>query len=94
MNTRIHLPLTVAPTDGWKLLFEAALLEHDPRIRPYRLSEAKDAVLDRMEDSFDTASLSERLLLIAALDAIGELERRSSLEPPTSLDWSLERGAA
>ena len=94
MRTRISLAPTLAPTDVWRPLFEAALLENDPMALPFRLREAKDAVMDRIEDSFDTASLSERRLLIATLDAICELERRSDVKAPTSLDWSSNREAA
>ena len=61
---------------------------------PHRLREAKDAVMDQIEDSFDSGSLSERRLLVAALNTICELERRAESEVPTSPDWSLDRGAA
>ena len=52
-------------------------MESDPAILPVRLQAAKDAVMDHIEDTFDTASLSERRVLLAALHTIGELQRLS-----------------
>jgi hypothetical protein len=67
---------------NWQRLFEAALLEQDPRRFAERFQSARDAILDRIEESSDTSLLSERRLLLAALDTIGELER---LSPPHTL---------
>jgi hypothetical protein len=62
----------------WEQLFEAALLEDNPALIAQRLRDAKDAVMDRIEDSFDSAfSLSERQSLLAALNVIGDLHRLS-----------------
>jgi len=36
----------------WRRLFEAALLERDPKALPSRLHDAKHAVMDRVEESF------------------------------------------
>ena len=93
MDTRM-IPLVEPAADGWGRVFSEALSEHDPDLLLLRLREAKDALMDRIEDSFDTASLSERRTLVAALGAICELERRAGSEAPTSPKWSLERGTA
>jgi hypothetical protein len=76
---------TMPALSGWKLLFEAALLEFDPELLPHRLWQAKDAMMDRLEESFDTVSLSERRQLIAAFNTISELEAtypRDTLDSP------------
>jgi hypothetical protein len=52
-------------------------MESDHSVLPRRLQVAKDAVMDHIEDTFDTASLSERRLLLAALHTISELQRLS-----------------
>ncbi len=57
----------------WTQLFEAALLEDDPCLFPQRLENARDAIVDQIENSFDTASSSDRLLLLAALNTISGL---------------------
>jgi hypothetical protein len=65
--------LPVSSVDNWKRLFEAALVEDDPGRLPHRLQNAKDAIVDTIETSFDTASSSDRLLLLAALNTISSL---------------------
>lgn len=60
--------------NDWQQLFEAALLESDPLLVAERFKNAKDAIMDRIEDCFDSASLSERRLLLSALNTISELE--------------------
>jgi hypothetical protein len=68
--------MRVRLVDGWKRLFEEALLEHDASRLADRLQIAENAIMDRMDHiAFDTASLPERRLLLAALRAIGELRR-------------------
>jgi hypothetical protein len=94
MSTKIISTPAGPPLDGWKLLFEAALLESDSGALPHRLREAKDAVLDRIEDSFDTASLLERRLLVAALNTICELERRAGSDKSQPSHESLGIGVA
>ena len=64
--------------DGWKRLFGEALMEHDPVIFGTRLRDAKNAIMDRIEDSMRTASQSERRLLLTALNTLVELQRSSS----------------
>jgi hypothetical protein len=73
-------PVIQSSSNTWRELFEAALMEHNRELLPHRLSDAKDAVMDRIEDSFDTASLSERRLLLAALNTIGELQRLANVD--------------
>jgi len=65
------------PDTNWQRLFAAAVREQDPRLVAERFRSAKDAIMDHIEDSFDTASLSERRILLAALNMITELERSS-----------------
>ncbi|MGC2449058.1 MAG: hypothetical protein WA477_15525 [Candidatus Sulfotelmatobacter sp.] len=59
----------------WEQLFECALQERDPAEREQRLQNAKDAIMDRIEDSINTASGQESRLLLAALNTISELQR-------------------
>ena len=61
----------------WQQLFEAALMESDPLVVNQRFQSARDAIMDRIEDCFETASLSERRLLLSALNTVSELERLS-----------------
>jgi hypothetical protein len=61
----------------WQQLFEAALLESDPVIVRERFQTAKDAIMDRIEDCFDRTSLSERRMLLSALNTISEMEQLS-----------------
>jgi hypothetical protein len=77
---------SVNSRSDWQQLFEAALLEPDPLVVAERFRTAKDAIMDRIEDSFDSASLSERRMLLSALNTIGELER---LSRPDDLRQSL-----
>lgn len=85
MSQRTIPPAASTSTRNWRQLFEAALLEQDSSILPSRLKDARDAVMDRIEDSFDSASLSERRLLLAALNTISELQRLAKIDdlPPT-----------
>jgi hypothetical protein len=61
------------PPQDWKLLFEAALLEDNPDLFALRLQIARDAIVGEIEGSFDTASSTDRRLLLAALNTIGGL---------------------
>ncbi len=65
------------PDANWQRLFAAAVRERDPLLVADRFRTAKDAILDYIEDSFETASLSERRVLLAALNTISELEQSS-----------------
>ena len=68
--------------DGWKRLFGEALMENDPAIFGTRLRDAKNAIMDRIEDSMRTASQSERRLLLTALNTLVELQRATQSEKP------------
>jgi hypothetical protein len=61
--------------DAWKRLFGDALVENDPILLSTRLRDAKNAIMDRIEDSMRTASQSERRLLLTALNTLVELQR-------------------
>ncbi len=79
----------------WRRLFEAALLERDPKALPSRLHDAKHAVMDRVEESFKTASVAERRLLLAVLNTISELQRLSEFEelPRADVAQALDQAA-
>jgi len=77
MSRKLTTSITTNCAEPWRPLFEAALMESDHSVLPRRLQVAKDAVMDHIEDTFDTASLSERRLLLAALHTISELQRLS-----------------
>jgi hypothetical protein len=70
-----------APTLDWKVLFEAALLEDNPELFALRLQNARDAIVREIEASFDTASSTDRRLLLAALNTIGGLYEADSKRP-------------
>ena len=80
MNAKtVPPPSAISPHD-WRKALEAALLERDQAILPRRLRDAKNAVMDRIEDSSDSASLSERKVLLAALNTISELQRLAQVD--------------
>lgn len=68
--------------EAWKRLFGDALVENDLALLRTRLRRAKNAIMDRIEDSMRTASQSERRLLLTALNTLVELERAASHERP------------
>ena len=68
----------------WKSIFEAALLEDNPDMFALRLQNARDAIIGEIEGSFDTASFSDRRLLLAALNTISGLYEA---------DWQRPRSA-
>lgn len=69
------IPTVLRASNNWRELFESALLESDPISLPARLQKATNAIMDEIEDSFLSASESERLALVAALNAMQELRR-------------------
>ena len=75
MSENISPKSPAGSISNWEELFECALLERDPVAREQRVQNAKDAIMDRIEDSFDTASGQESRLLLAALNTISELQR-------------------
>ncbi len=56
------------------------MLERDHALLPRRLRDAKNAVMDRIEDSLDSSSPSERKVLLAALNTISELQRLAQVD--------------
>ena len=62
----------------WKVLFEAALVEDNPDMFAVRLQNARDAIVDEIEGSFETASSTDRRLLLAALNTISGLYEADS----------------
>lgn len=59
---------------NWKDLLDAAIFETDQERLIHRIQEARDAIMDEIEDSFQTASSSERQALISAMNVVRELE--------------------
>ena len=56
------------------------MLESDPLLLHEKFQIAKNAIMDKIEDSFDETSLSERRMLLSALNTISELEQFSRPE--------------
>ena len=80
MNQNVTSPVLPTFAGSWRQPFEHALLEPDPAMLPRRLQDAKNAVLDRIEDSSRSASASERRSLMAALNTISELQRLANID--------------
>ena len=76
MDRALRIDPGSSPSD-WQQLFEAALLESDPVVGHEKFQNAKDAIMDRIEDCFDNTSLSERRMLLSALNTISQLEHLS-----------------
>lgn len=62
-------------TQNWRCLVEAALFETNPNDLSRRIQDAQDAIMDHIEDSFETASQSERQSMINAMNSLRELRR-------------------
>jgi len=75
MSENIGPTSPAGSVSNWEQLFESALQERDTVVREQRLQNAKNAIMDRIEDSFDIASGQESRLLLAALNTISELQR-------------------
>ena len=73
MNKPASLAMDV--TESWRYLVEAAIFETNPNNLFRRIQDAQDAVMDRIEDSFETASQSERQSMINAINSLRELRR-------------------
>ena len=61
----------------WRDLVEAAIFETESENACRRIQDAQDAVMDEIEDTFQTACASERQTLINAMNALRELRRVS-----------------
>ena len=75
MSENISATPPGSSASNWEQLFECALQESNPVARERRLQNAKDAIMDRIEDSFENATARESRLLVAALNTISELQR-------------------
>jgi hypothetical protein len=73
MNKHVSTPAD-AP-QRWRLLVEAAIFETNTDNLCQRIEDAQDAIMDHIEDSFQTASQSERQSLINAMNSLRELRR-------------------
>jgi hypothetical protein len=63
------------PEQNWRHLVEAAIFETNADNLFQRIREAQDAIMDEIEDSFDTASQSERQSMINAMNSLRQLRR-------------------
>jgi hypothetical protein len=70
--------------DGWKQLYEIAILEIDSTKLPKRIAEARCAILDRAEDiltnppSDERHALNDALRTLRLLDEVAARERSSA----------------
>jgi hypothetical protein len=62
-------------THTWIHLVEAAIFETNPDNLSRRIQDAQDEIMDHIEDSFETASQSERQAMINAMNSLRELRR-------------------
>ena len=60
---------------NWSGLVEAALFEMNPNDLSWSIQDAQDTIMDHIEDSFETASQSERQSMINAMNSLRELRR-------------------
>ena len=63
------------PEQNWRHMVEAAIFETNADNLSQRIREAQDAIMDEIEDSFETASQSERQSMINAINSLRELRR-------------------
>ena len=84
MNEPMSVPANAAY--NWKALVEAAILEANVHDLSRRISDAQEAVMDRIEDSFQTASQSERQSLINAMNCLRELRRIVQTTPESDVE--------
>jgi hypothetical protein len=60
---------------NWKRLVETAIFDTNSHDFSQRIKDAQDAIMDEIEDSFQTASQSERQSLVNAMNSVRELRR-------------------
>jgi hypothetical protein len=70
-------PPATCPPPTWKELVEAAIFEPDPNNLSQRIHDAQNAIMDEIEDTFQTASPGYRQALINAMNAVREIGRVS-----------------
>jgi hypothetical protein len=70
----MHTDGTPRPPD-WIKLYELAFVESDPTILPQRISEARNAILDRIEETHTSSCpYEERQQLTDALNALRAIQ--------------------
>jgi hypothetical protein len=57
-------------TLSWKYLVEAASFETNPKHLSRRIQDAQDAIMNHIEDLFETTSQSERQAMINAVNSL------------------------
>jgi hypothetical protein len=77
-------PTLTRPKLPWKELVEVAIFEADQHTLSQRIHDAQDAIMDEIEDTFQTASSSERQALMNAMNALRKIRRRSESPGCTS----------
>jgi len=66
---------------GWKQLYQTSLFETDPEKIPERIVDARNAVLDRIEDLLNSSSSAERQALNDAFRVFGSLQNELRRHP-------------
>jgi hypothetical protein len=67
-------------SSNWRVLYEAAVLEIDPKKVPQRLADAQSAIMNRMEDLNKSSDGSESQALMNALDVLRDLRRMAEID--------------
>jgi len=70
-------PPATRPPLTWKELLEAAIFEPDSGNLSERIQDAQNAIMDEIEDTFQTASPGDRQALMNAMNALRKLGRVS-----------------
>jgi hypothetical protein len=73
MNEPLNAPPSAA--QSWRHLVEAAIFETDANSLSQRIQDAQDAVMDDIEESFQTANQVERQAMINAMNSLLALRR-------------------
>jgi hypothetical protein len=71
-------PQTARPPD-WKSLYDAAIRESDPSKLPERIAAARNAILNRIQESMRNRALGEQCEMNDALRDLGGLEKPATL---------------
>jgi hypothetical protein len=73
--SRIHMRANDADAPRWKRLYKAAIFELDPAKSIQRIADARDAVLERIEEGFSKTSEDEAFALGHALHMLTTLQQ-------------------
>lgn len=71
-------PQPARPKQDWKLLYDAAVHETDPRKLPERIATAQNAILNRIEESMRSPAFGEHCAMNDALRNLRRLEKSPS----------------